>query len=135
MYGGRGANNVFFDDIWVLSLPAFVWEKVYQGTSPRGGHTCHRVGSRTMITIGGTSNTDYNFPPCDWETKGVGVFDMTDLTWGSVYNATQADYEVPSLVAAKIGVKYVLSMNTHANSVNLPNFPNLVFIVHRAVPP
>lgn len=107
MYGGRGPNNRFLDDIWVLSLPGFVWELVYQGTSPRAGHTCHRVNSRTMITVGGTANTDYGSPPCDWETKGVGVFEISDLVWGSVYNASVGNYEIPAKVVANIGGKYV----------------------------
>ncbi|KAL6715932.1 hypothetical protein ACLMJK_006894 [Lecanora helva] len=103
VYGGRGPDDVFFDDVWVLSLPGFVWTKIYQGNSPRAGHTCHRVGSRTMITVGGTANTDYGSPPCDWETKGVGVFEISDVTWGSKYNATQSKYTVPSQVVAQIG--------------------------------
>ena len=103
MYGGRGPKNVFLDDLWVLSLPGFVWQKIYEGSSPRAGHTCHLVGSRTMITVGGTANTNYVSPPCDWETKGIGVFEISNMVWGSVYNATQADYVVPTPVIAKIG--------------------------------
>jgi len=45
----------------------------------------------------------YDQLPCDWETKGVGVFDLSDLTWGSVYNAHAGNYTVPSRVSAKIG--------------------------------
>ena len=82
LYGGRGAD-AFFDDIWVLSIPSFTWTKIYQGESPRFGHSCHRVGNRTMITVGGATNDDWDDPPCDWETKGVGVFDLSDLIWGS----------------------------------------------------
>ena len=107
MYGGRGANDQFVDDIWVLSLPGFVWTLVYQGTSPRAGHSCHRVNSRTMISVGGTSNTDYGSPPCDWQTMGLGVLEISDLTWGSVYNATQGEYEVPAKVVASIGGRHV----------------------------
>ena len=106
MYGGRGLNgtaNVFFDEIWVLSIPSFTWTKIYQGTSPRYGHTCHRVGTRTMLTVGGAENIKYNQTPCDWETKGVGVFDMTDLEWGSVYDANAPNYTLPNLVASTIG--------------------------------
>lgn len=103
MYGGRGNEHVFYDDIWVLSLPSFTWTKVYQGTSPRYGHTCHSVGNRTMITVGGAANSNYDSTPCDWETKGVGVLDMSDLTWGSVFSATDGDYGVPFHVAAVIG--------------------------------
>ncbi len=56
-----------------------------------------------MITVGGATNDDWHDPPCDWETKGVGVFDLSDLVWGSVYNASAPAYAVPSLIAARIG--------------------------------
>ena len=107
MYGGRGNNNHFLDDVWVLSLPSFTWTQIYQGTSPRYGHTCHVAGNRTLITVGGAANTNYSAAPCDWEYKGVGVFDMSDLTWGSVYDASAGDYAVPGLVTATIGGRYV----------------------------
>ena len=106
MYGGRGMNgttDVFYDEVWVLSLPSFTWTNVYQGSSPRYGHSCHRVGTRTMLTVGGAANSKLNQTPCDWETKGVGVFDMSAVAWGSVYDANAPDYTVPKLVASKIG--------------------------------
>ncbi len=60
-----------------------------------------------MITVGGAANTNYSAAPCDWEYKGVGVFDLSDLIWGSVYNASAGDYAVPGLVIATIGGRYV----------------------------
>lgn len=112
MYGGRdGANPPnYFDEIWVLSLPSFTWTKVYSGISPRFSHTCHLVGNRTMLTVGGVAAASQiqgfysaNPPTCDWEMKGVGVYDVSDLVWGSVYNATAPAYEVPDLVISTIG--------------------------------
>lgn len=76
-------------------LPSFTWTKVYQGESPRFGHTCHRVGDRTMITVGGAANDDWHDAPCDWQT-----FDMSDLVWGSVYDASAPAYAVPAPIAA-----------------------------------
>ena len=106
MYGGRAGDNttsVFFDDVYVLSLPSFTWTKIYEGSAPRYGHTCHRVANRQMITIGGASNYNYTRPPCDPQTKGVNVFDMSEGWWGSVYDAKAPDYEVPAKVTAVIG--------------------------------
>ncbi|KAL9103417.1 MAG: hypothetical protein Q9163_001519 [Psora crenata] len=106
MYGGRSSNgtgDIFYDDIWVLSIPSFTWTKIYQGISPRYGHTCHRVGARTMITVGGASNNRYDELPCDWEVKGVGVFDISKAIWGSVYDADAPTYTVPAQVTATIG--------------------------------
>lgn len=56
-----------------------------------------------MITVGGAANYDWSSAPCDWETKGVGVFDLSDLVWGSVYDASAPAYAVPAPIAARIG--------------------------------
>lgn len=102
MYGGRGSNNNFYDDVYALSVPSFTWIKLYSGTSPRYGHNCHRAGS-SMITIGGAANTDYTAGPCDWERMGVGVYNMPGNTWSSHYDADAEDYTLPDPIVAAIG--------------------------------
>jgi hypothetical protein len=53
LYGGHNQTDSF-DDIYALTLPAFVWNKAYfNGVSPRYGHDCHLATSRQMITLGG----------------------------------------------------------------------------------
>ncbi|MCJ1270815.1 hypothetical protein MMC22_010712 [Lobaria immixta] len=103
LYGGRGANQKIFDDMYVLSLPSFTWTKLYEGTSPRFGHTCHQVGIRTLLTVGGIVNFNLTGQDCDWEYRGVGVMDISTLTWGSVFNPNPDPYEVPALVYGNIG--------------------------------
>ena len=106
MYGGRAGDNdtnVFFDDIHVLSLPSFTWTVIDEASSPRYGHTCHRVANRQMITVGGASNYNYTKLPCDPQTKGVNVFDMSEPGWRSVFDANAPEYEVPTQVTAVIG--------------------------------
>ncbi|KAI9775133.1 MAG: hypothetical protein M1835_005928 [Candelina submexicana] len=109
LYGGRGGGNQqYFDQVYVLSIPSFKWTKVYEGSSPRFGHTCHFVGKRQMITVGGTwvpSTAQSLAIPgtCDTQTKGVNVFDLSAATFGSVYNANAAPYEVPAKVISAIG--------------------------------
>ncbi|KAL8651289.1 MAG: hypothetical protein Q9210_003334 [Variospora velana] len=104
MYGGRGANGSSFDDVHILSIPSFTWTKVYQGNSGRYGHTCLRAGYRTMLSVGGAPTTNETTGPCDWQTKGINVFDLSNITWSSKYvNSTKKDYEVPAKVIARIG--------------------------------
>lgn len=103
MYGGRGANQKFFDDMYVLSLPSFTWTKLYEGTSPRFGHSCHLRNGRTLLTVGGIVNFNLTRQDCDWEYRGVGVMDISTLTWGSVFNPNPDPYEVPALVYGNIG--------------------------------
>ncbi|KAF2032840.1 hypothetical protein EK21DRAFT_98668 [Setomelanomma holmii] len=104
MFGGWNPTkeNTWYDEVYVLSLPSFIWVKMYYAESPRYGHTCHAVG-RQMITTGGhnirRNVTDY----CDWELHGIAVLDIPTMTWGSVFNATLGQYEVSTSVVDKIG--------------------------------
>ena len=112
MYGGREGAGQYFDDVSVLSLPSFIWIQVYQNNSPRFSHTCHLVGSRTLLTVGGLesieqiekspNNTD-GLLPCDWEIKGVGVLNISSIHWGSAYDAEAPSHEVPTQVFSTIG--------------------------------
>lgn len=107
MYGGWDPtqSNKYFDEVWVLSLPSFTWVEIYNGTAPRFGHSCHTVGNRQMITIGGLDNvnaTDY----CDWEFMSVAIYDLTDGTvngWGSIFSVDKPPYQVNAQVSAVIG--------------------------------
>ena len=63
-----------------------------------------------MLTVGGVAAESQKqaqktavTPPCDWEVKGVGVYDMSDLIWGSVFDANDSAYEVPAAVVSTIG--------------------------------
>ncbi|KAL4895823.1 hypothetical protein BDV59DRAFT_144701 [Aspergillus ambiguus] len=101
LYGGRGANEDY-DEVYILSMPSFTWTRVYSGESPRYGHTCHLVGNRQMLTVGGATSDDLT-STCDWEREGVAIFDMTDLKWGSVYRSAAPEYQVPRPVLRTIG--------------------------------
>lgn len=98
-------HNTGFDEVFVLSLPSFVWfEANYTSSDPRWTHTCHIVGNRQMLSIGGlnpsapTHSASINETDPFWE--GVKVFDLTELQWTNHYNATAAPYLAPSAVAA-----------------------------------
>lgn len=102
MYGGeRPADNVGFDDIYILTIPGFVWFQVtYNSVSPRTGHTCEVVGKRQMIVVGGISAPLMSPSWTDHDPfyQGLGIFDLTDLTWASSYNASAAPYVAPKMV-------------------------------------
>ncbi|EAT86292.2 hypothetical protein SNOG_06461 [Parastagonospora nodorum SN15] len=58
------------------------------------------TGKRQMITVGG-NNT--NGLTCDWETKGVAVWELTSLTWGSVFLNNLTEFQVPQKVLSATG--------------------------------
>ena len=91
-----------YDDIYILSLPSFTWTQMYSGESPRYGHTCHLIGNRQLLTVGGLLSFNVQ-NGCDWETESVGIMDLSTKTWGSVYNAHAAPYLVTSDTVSVIG--------------------------------
>lgn len=56
-----------------------------------------------MVSVGGIASFNTMTAPCDWETKGVEIFDMSSVTFGSYYNQSAPSYTVPTAVVAKIG--------------------------------
>lgn len=75
---------------------------MYSGDSPRYGHTCHLVGKRQMLTVGGQSSTNLT-KNCDWELKGVGIMDLSTKIWGSVFNVNAQPYKVTQEIVDEIG--------------------------------
>ena len=55
-----------------------------------------------MLTVGGAPNMNLT-KTCDPQTKGVNVFDMSAVQWGSVYDHKAPGYEVPTKLQAVIG--------------------------------
>ncbi|KAE8450750.1 hypothetical protein EG329_005663 [Mollisiaceae sp. DMI_Dod_QoI] len=115
IYAGWGSNlgtpAVPFDEIYILTLPAFEWIKVnYNPASPRHGHTCHTVGNRQMLVIGGVDSLadstssvaptldKATFATKDQFTQGLAIFDMSSLTWADQYDANASVYEQSDLV-------------------------------------
>ncbi|KAF9872633.1 kelch repeat protein [Colletotrichum karsti] len=114
--GAQGQNNTYeifvfggtsgttsFDEVWILSLPGFVWKKAdYTSTSPRDAMGCAVGGQRQMITIGGIDRSWVDsakfFKDKDPFPQGVGVFDMTQLKWNDQYDSSAAAYDTPDIV-------------------------------------
>ena len=107
MYGGWSghatAANTAFDEIFILSLPAFTWSKVeYTPQHPRHALTCHAVGGGQILTIGGldSDNTVDNanaylsvFSSPDPFVQGLGVFDLGTLSWQDHFSSNPGAYK------------------------------------------
>jgi hypothetical protein len=61
----------------------------------RSGHSCVIVGKRQMLSVGGNNDT-WGRP--DPFPQGLGVFDMTALTWGTNYDANAPAYDAPNVI-------------------------------------
>lgn len=91
---------------------------MYTGDSPRYAMTCHLVGNRQMITVGGAGGASIT-KDCDWERKGVAVYDLSKLSWDSKFTHDAAPYEVPSKVTIKIGGMYVQLLHSSSWAISL----------------
>ena len=113
MYGGHldltGGNltphlldeNKDLDAVYVLSLPAFTWFRAdYPPVNPRFSHTCHVVGNRQMLSIGGVNPLDANGAKTsqDTATHGLQIFDLTEMKWSDRYDANAAPYKTPQVI-------------------------------------
>ncbi|KAG4441290.1 hypothetical protein IFR05_003218 [Cadophora sp. M221] len=82
--------------VWILTLPAFTWIQTDIKVSQRAAHRCEIIGNRQMISIGGHIENDA-YKKDSW-TNSMGIFDMTNLTWGFNYNPDAAPYARSNVV-------------------------------------
>ncbi|KAF6830910.1 kelch repeat protein [Colletotrichum plurivorum] len=111
VFGGfNGDTQATFDDVFVLSLPGFVWTQVpYKSALTRRYQTCTLVGRRQMLSVGGTDGKTGWTGEDPWP-RGLGLFDMTDWVWKTDYNADAADYETHKTIQdwyQEVGIKDV----------------------------
>jgi hypothetical protein len=97
------ARNVLRDEVFVLTIPGFNWQKAkYSSQWPRMGHTCNVVGYRQMANCGRTQPSASSklklLSRKDPWANGIGIFDMTERQWKSKYEAQAASYVTPQVV-------------------------------------
>ncbi|GKT48136.1 Kelch repeat-containing protein [Colletotrichum spaethianum] len=99
VFGGTNTEkSKTYDDVFVLSLPGFVWTQViYDATNPRRYHSCAVVGRRQMLSVGGTDGRT-GWSGADPWPQGLGLFDMTNWTWKTNYDADAKNYETSSTI-------------------------------------
>ncbi|MCJ1469011.1 hypothetical protein MMC07_007643 [Pseudocyphellaria aurata] len=108
--GSLGVSAIPFDEIYILTLPAFNWIKVdYPPQHPRHALTCNAVGGSQILTIGGldtnskhTIDTLVYISPFDTSAdpfaQGLAIFDMTTLKFANQYTAKASPYVQSDLV-------------------------------------
>lgn len=97
VFGGTNTVNTY-DDVFVLSLPGFVWTQViYDAKNSRRFHTCAVVGRRQMLSVGGWDGQT-GWSGVDPWPQGLGLFDMTEWVWKTDYDANAKDYEASSVI-------------------------------------
>lgn len=99
--GKLGGGELQYDSVYVLTLPGFHWVQAdYPEHHPRHGLTCESIGGGQMLTIGGIDTTQIDkanlyegpFETSDPFTKGLGIFDISTLSWKTSYSSSQTVY-------------------------------------------
>ncbi|KAF7890166.1 hypothetical protein EAF00_008482 [Botryotinia globosa] len=104
-YDGIHPTQAFSDDVYVLSIPSFIWTKVYTGsdTHGRAGHKCVKPYPDQMIILGGYAALTTEIPRC-LEGGMIQIFNLSDPQWLDSYDPlVWSNYTVPSQVVSVIG--------------------------------
>ena len=119
IYGGYnnnrlGPQSTQYDDIHILTLPAFHWIRVpYKAQYPRMGHTCTPIGGSQILVLGGSDASVDNSTAHDpkdqgrdvyWKQLqnamatpdqrklGIGIFELSTLAWREGFDAEAREY-------------------------------------------
>ena len=95
-------DQVFFGDLYVLSLPSFRWlkfDEIPNAPSARTRHRCHVVNERHLFIVGGGRNDSENAElkdGCVWDE--LSVLDMNTMEWQLEYTPNKDPYVVNDVV-------------------------------------
>ncbi|ROW04475.1 hypothetical protein VMCG_04975 [Cytospora schulzeri] len=99
--------SYFKDDVWVLSLPSFMWMKVASGRSGHGraGHKCVMPYPDQMMVIGGgPAQSDSSPGPTCVEGGFIELFNLSSAEWLDQYDPNVwSEYQLPSMIYQMIG--------------------------------
>lgn len=104
-YDGIHMTQSFSDDVWILSLPSFVWNKIPSDNTAhaRAGHRCVKPYPDQMIVIGGYPSLGGTGSNCI-DGGILRVFNLTEGTWMDRYDPkVYHDYGVPEIIHRTIG--------------------------------
>ncbi|KAH0536463.1 hypothetical protein FGG08_006676 [Glutinoglossum americanum] len=104
-YDGQKDPN-YSDDVYVLSVPSFIWTKVFSGTTQhaRAKHKCSKPYPDQMFVVGGNSPAEVGDPTSCLDGGMIQIFNLNNLTWQDGYDPNVwSEYKVPDAVVKNIG--------------------------------
>ncbi|KAL8770047.1 MAG: hypothetical protein Q9209_004085 [Squamulea sp. 1 TL-2023] len=115
LFGGWGNTNTENNDgnVYVLSIPSFIWIRVTLDLDQRSRHQCHLIGKHHMLVVGGNRPEGENIQPndlqgCDTNPKfnqGLGIFSLNSHNWTTSYDpgAGARPYQIHPSISKVIG--------------------------------
>ena len=104
-FDGLHQAGAYSDDVWVLSVPSFMWMKVKSGTPSHGraGHKCVKPYPDQMFVIGGYPSLAGESLSC-LEGGVIQIFNLNTLEWVETYDpSVWSNYSVPEMIYNMIG--------------------------------
>ncbi|TVY40202.1 Kelch repeat-containing protein [Lachnellula occidentalis] len=104
-FDGIDLTGSFSDDVWILSIPSFMWMKVNSGVSThaRAGHRCIKPYPDQMFVIGGYTPLTGASITC-LDNNIIQIFNLSSSEWITSYDPKiWSNYTVPSMISAMIG--------------------------------
>lgn len=118
-FDGLNAAGTFNDDVYVLSIPSFIWTKVSTSSTPshgRAGHRCTKPYPDQMFVIGGYSSLSGRELTCV-EGGIIQIYNLSSNTWMSSYDPkVWSPYSVPTAVFGAIGGSATGGATVHSPS-------------------
>ena len=115
VFSGTLANEIHLLDLYVLSVPSFIWTKIdvsaagYPDTLTMSGHECAlHAGGRQMLIVPGIRNASLTAgdSPMQWACNSgtaIRVFDTEDWVFRGTFDPTLKEAKVPQPVIKLIG--------------------------------
>ncbi|RFU28470.1 hypothetical protein B7463_g7859, partial [Scytalidium lignicola] len=104
-FDGLDPTEVFNDNVYVLSVPSFIWTRVYTGTNTHGraGHKCAKPYPDQMVVVGGYPSAPGVSLSC-LDGGIVQIFNLSSATWIDSYDPRNwNNYTIPAAVVKAIG--------------------------------
>ncbi|KAG0649494.1 Kelch repeat-containing [Hyphodiscus hymeniophilus] len=105
-FDGLDESGTYSDDVWILSVPSFMWMKFATGnpTHARAGHRCVKPYPDQMFVIGGQASFPDSGPPLCLDGGIIQIFNLSSGDWLDSYDPkTWSNYTVPDMIVQMIG--------------------------------
>ena len=105
-YDGLNSTSDTSDDVYILSIPSFIWIKASTGnpTHGRRHHRCVTPYPDQMFVLGGVAKFPDGLGVNCLDAGVLQIYNINSLKWQNTYDPKKwSPYQVPAVVTAKIG--------------------------------
>jgi hypothetical protein len=105
-FDGEDLSDNYSDDVWILSVPSFMWMKFAPGniTHARAGHRCVKTYPDQMFVVGGQASLPASGQPLCLDGGIIQVFNLSSGEWLESYDPKKwSNYTVPNMIVDMIG--------------------------------